>query len=184
MGSQYKSVWVTLLKALIFQELLKIMRITQLLWRLSTKYCTSFPYPWKALQVNVEIVLSCCISWKVNFWLAIAYCVLRKQSSDCWIIKTTTSKSLLCCPFCLKHLSNATALGHFTLYSSIYTELSTILVIAGDILVFDNQRIMHARLPFDPTYPRRLEGWYISWDMLHSQLRLCKIKKAMKGGDN
>lgn len=50
----------------------------------------------------------------------------------------------------------------------------------GDIMVFDNQRILHGRQSYVSTQRRRLEGWYSNWDSLLSQLRVHKIKNMSK----
>ncbi|XP_067936649.1 gamma-butyrobetaine dioxygenase-like [Watersipora subatra] len=48
----------------------------------------------------------------------------------------------------------------------------------GDIMVFDNERVLHGRASYDKRYERKLEGWYLSWDMMHSRLRVSNIKTA------
>ena len=48
---------------------------------------------------------------------------------------------------------------------------------AGECQVFDNRRIMHARLAFDPkTGSRMLQGCYVSRDDLYSRLELLRRK--------
>jgi predicted HD phosphohydrolase/alpha-ketoglutarate-dependent taurine dioxygenase len=42
---------------------------------------------------------------------------------------------------------------------------------AGDAIVFDNRRIVHARTGFDPSSGRHLQGCYIDIDALHSAAR-------------
>lgn len=49
--------------------------------------------------------------------------------------------------------------------------------VAGDIMVTDNQRVMHGRLSYQSDQKRKLEGWYSGWDSMLSQLRVQKIKK-------
>ena len=58
------------------------------------------------------------------------------------------------------------------------------IIVSGDILVFDNQRVMHGRKSYDPSYHRKLIGWYIEWDTLYSRLRVCKIQKALRSAKN
>ena len=44
---------------------------------------------------------------------------------------------------------------------------------AGDALIFDNRRVLHARTGFDPNEgPRRLRSCYMERDTLHSNLRM------------
>jgi gamma-butyrobetaine dioxygenase len=44
---------------------------------------------------------------------------------------------------------------------------------AGDLVMFDNRRILHGRAAFDPqSGTRRLEGCYLDRDELHSRLRV------------
>ena len=44
---------------------------------------------------------------------------------------------------------------------------------AGDLVIFDNRRILHGRAAFDPqSGNRRLEGCYLDTDELHSRLRV------------
>lgn len=48
---------------------------------------------------------------------------------------------------------------------------------AGDALLFDNRRILHARTAFDPADgPRRLRSCYMERDTLHSNLRVLARK--------
>lgn len=48
---------------------------------------------------------------------------------------------------------------------------------AGDLLVFDNRRMLHGRAPFDPsTGERRLQGCYLDRDMVHSALRTLRSR--------
>lgn len=53
-------------------------------------------------------------------------------------------------------------------------------MILGDILVFNNGRVMHAREPFDTSQKRELEGIYADWDYLLSAWRMAKIALAQK----
>ena len=50
----------------------------------------------------------------------------------------------------------------------------------GDILVFDNKRVLHARTSFDTSKTTRwLQGCYVEWDEVYSTFRILK-KKSMK----
>ena len=45
----------------------------------------------------------------------------------------------------------------------------------GDVIGFDNRRVLHGRDPFDPgTGARRLRGWYTDHDDLYSRLRVLR----------
>ena len=46
---------------------------------------------------------------------------------------------------------------------------------AGDVAVFDNTRILHARTPFDTAEPRHLQGCYIDLDAVRSAARLASV---------
>ncbi len=50
--------------------------------------------------------------------------------------------------------------------------VSTLRLVAGDTLCFDNRRILHGRTEFDPQSGRRhLQGCYVDRDMVESRLR-------------
>ena len=43
----------------------------------------------------------------------------------------------------------------------------------GDMMVFNNRRVLHGRQAFDPnTGPRRLQGCYVDLDEWHSRIRV------------
>lgn len=50
------------------------------------------------------------------------------------------------------------------------------LIVLGDILAFNNGRVMHAREPFNMQQARKLEGIYAEWDYLLSAWRMAKVK--------
>ena len=52
---------------------------------------------------------------------------------------------------------------------------------AGDILVFNNGRVMHAREAFDTRQARELEGVYADWDYLLSAWRVAKVRMNQQG---
>ena len=49
----------------------------------------------------------------------------------------------------------------------------------GDIVVFDNRRVMHAREAFNASQRRELESWYSEWDPIYSGIRLARITKNL-----
>jgi len=55
---------------------------------------------------------------------------------------------------------------------------SDYLLSLGDMMIFDNKRILHGRKSFQCEEQRLIEGWYFDWDMLYSFLRVAKIKKS------
>ena len=47
----------------------------------------------------------------------------------------------------------------------------------GDVLVFNNQRVLHGRTSYDPTKTTRwLEGTYHDWDEVYSKYRVVRSK--------
>lgn len=54
------------------------------------------------------------------------------------------------------------------------------LLVAGDMVAFDNRRVMHARESYDARQERELEGFYGDWDSIRSGIRLARIKRAQK----
>ena len=44
----------------------------------------------------------------------------------------------------------------------------------GEIVFFDNQRVMHGREQYEVTEPRFLEGGYLDWDQLRGMVRYLK----------
>ena len=49
----------------------------------------------------------------------------------------------------------------------------------GDVLVFDNNRILHGRTSFDSqTSSRLLHGLYLDWDNIKSTLRVLRKKTS------
>jgi gamma-butyrobetaine dioxygenase len=49
----------------------------------------------------------------------------------------------------------------------------------GDLIAYDNNRVMHGRAPFDPTTgERHLQGCYLNWEDLDSTLRLLDRTQA------
>jgi len=52
-------------------------------------------------------------------------------------------------------------------------------ILTGYILAFDNKRVMHGRLAFDPNEQRELELWYVDWDALYSTLRVKTINNNL-----
>ena len=53
---------------------------------------------------------------------------------------------------------------------------SSHLFVVGDIVAFNNGRVMHAREAFNSQQERQLEGVYAEWDYLMSAWRLAKSK--------
>jgi gamma-butyrobetaine dioxygenase len=50
---------------------------------------------------------------------------------------------------------------------------------AGDLVVFDNQRILHGRTPFSSAkYPRHLRGCYLTRDSVYSEAALLRRQFA------
>jgi len=48
----------------------------------------------------------------------------------------------------------------------------------GDIIAFNNKRVLHGRTSYDATKTTRwLEGCYFDWDEVHSKYRVLKAKK-------
>ena len=54
----------------------------------------------------------------------------------------------------------------------------------GDILAFDNIRLLHGRNSFDPLSSRYVEGIYIDWDEVYSTLRTLRRKLGLVQGDS
>mgnify|MGYP001796578909 FL=1 len=54
------------------------------------------------------------------------------------------------------------------------------VIILGNIIVFNNGRVMHARESFEVTEERDLEGVYADWDYLLSAWRMAKVKLAQE----
>lgn len=51
----------------------------------------------------------------------------------------------------------------------------------GDVIGFDNRRVLHGRDPFDPgTGARRLRGWYTDHDDLFSRLRVLRRPSSVR----
>lgn len=46
------------------------------------------------------------------------------------------------------------------------------LLAAGEVLLVDNRRVLHARTEFDPSDGRHLQGCYIDIDAVESRARL------------
>lgn len=45
----------------------------------------------------------------------------------------------------------------------------------GEVLIFDNWRLLHGREGFDPSKGHRhLEGCYIDWDEVYSRIRVLR----------
>jgi gamma-butyrobetaine dioxygenase len=52
----------------------------------------------------------------------------------------------------------------------------------GDLVVFDNQRVLHGRTPFSSgSHPRHLRGCYLSRDSLYSRVGLLRRQLAQSG---
>jgi gamma-butyrobetaine dioxygenase len=50
----------------------------------------------------------------------------------------------------------------------------------GEMMVFDNRRVLHGREAFDPNSgPRHLHGFYVSRDAVRSRLRLLARANAL-----
>ncbi|MFM7275129.1 MAG: TauD/TfdA family dioxygenase, partial [Gammaproteobacteria bacterium] len=49
----------------------------------------------------------------------------------------------------------------------------------GELIAYDNHRVLHGRLPFDPSSgERHLQGCYVNREDLESQLRLLERRAA------
>ncbi len=49
---------------------------------------------------------------------------------------------------------------------------------AGDLIAFDNRRVLHARTSFSADADRHLQGCYIDMDAVHSRARVAKAEMA------
>lgn len=58
--------------------------------------------------------------------------------------------------------------------SNLYVCVSIFFSFAGDVVIFDNWRVLHGRLSYvsKPGAFRHLEGAYLDWDEVMSRLRI------------
>lgn len=56
-------------------------------------------------------------------------------------------------------------------------------MISGDLVTFDNRRLLHGRKSYvsDPDRVRHLEGVYLDWDEVMSRLRI--LRKSVHGDE-
>eukprot|EP00794_Sanderia_malayensis_P015681 gene15681-17262_t len=53
---------------------------------------------------------------------------------------------------------------------------------AGDIVTFDNRRVLHGRAAYSLTSERHLEGCYFDWDEANSAIRVLRKRLGIAGG--
>ncbi len=69
------------------------------------------------------------------------------------------------------------ALDHFDSISYEEKYVVNYQLKAGDIICFNNRRVLHGRTPYNPKLTRRwLEGAYFSWDDFCAKVRPLKCK--------
>eukprot|EP00795_Rhopilema_esculentum_P010426 gene10426-19128_t len=73
--------------------------------------------------------------------------------------------------------------AYFKLVKTMYApeNLVTYKMREGDMLVFNNKRVLHGRAAYEATSPRYLQGCYFDWDEVYSAIRVLRRKLGYKG---
>ena len=73
--------------------------------------------------------------------------------------------------------------AYFKLVKTMYApeNLVTYKMREGDMLVFNNKRVLHGRAAYEATSPRYLQGCYFDWDEVYSAILVLRRKLEHKG---
>ena len=72
--------------------------------------------------------------------------------------------------------------AYYKLVKAMYDEanLVTYKMKAGDIVAFNNQRVLHGRAAYKATTARHLSGCYFDWDEFYSAIRVYRKKLGLE----
>ena len=72
--------------------------------------------------------------------------------------------------------------AYFTFVKTLYQpeNLLTYKMKSGDIITFNNQRVLHGRAAFTATSSRWLEGCYFDWDEMFSSIRVLRNRLGIE----